>query len=173
MKNRVATVLAKPIRTAMAAAAPISPASSRFRMAIDATLVSGEYRNTTAEMVVMALMKEVAGHVHQRGGTYRQRHAPEGLVKRHLERGTDRFKLTVQGLQRGHSGQMAGGVKVHDGAQRQQREGVVQPVERVGGGVEEEDIAQAQHQPGTAIGTTASRRTNARRPSMPLVFSSR
>jgi hypothetical protein len=54
----VATLEAAVISTAQAAAAPISPASSRFRMAIDATLVSGEYRNTTAEMVVIALMKK-------------------------------------------------------------------------------------------------------------------
>ena len=46
------------ISTAIAAAAPVSPASSRLRMATDASLVSGEYRNTTAEMVVMALMKK-------------------------------------------------------------------------------------------------------------------
>ena len=37
------------------AAAPISPASSRFKMATDASFVSGEYRNTTAEMVTIAL----------------------------------------------------------------------------------------------------------------------
>ena len=46
------------ISTAQAAAAPASPASSRFRIAIDATLVSGEYRNTTAEIVVIALTKK-------------------------------------------------------------------------------------------------------------------
>ena len=58
MNSSVAMVEATPISTAIAAAAPISPASSRFRMAIDATLVSGEYRNTTAEIVVIALMKK-------------------------------------------------------------------------------------------------------------------
>ena len=58
MKPSVATVLAAAIRMAMAAAAPISPASSRFRMAMAATLVSGEYKKTTAEIVVIALMKK-------------------------------------------------------------------------------------------------------------------
>lgn len=58
MNSNVATVEARAINTAMAAAAPISPASSRFRMAMAATLVSGAYRNTTAEMVVMALTKK-------------------------------------------------------------------------------------------------------------------
>ena len=53
----VATVAAPAIITAQAAAAPISPASSKLRMAIEATLVSGEYKNTTAEMVVMAFTK--------------------------------------------------------------------------------------------------------------------
>ena len=42
MNSSVRTVLAATISTAIAAAAPISPASSRLRMAIEATLVSGE-----------------------------------------------------------------------------------------------------------------------------------
>ena len=46
------------ISTAIAAAGPCSPASSRLRIAIDATFVSGEYRNTTADIVVIALMKK-------------------------------------------------------------------------------------------------------------------
>ena len=58
MNTSVAVAETTPINTAIAAAAPISPASSRLRIAIDATLVSGEYRNTTAEIVVMALMKK-------------------------------------------------------------------------------------------------------------------
>src|SRR3569832_497707 len=58
MKSNVAMADAAKSRMAIAAAAPISPASSRFRMAMAATFVSGEYRNTTAEIVVIALMKK-------------------------------------------------------------------------------------------------------------------
>ena len=58
MKASIARLDAAVISTAQAAAAPISPASSRLRIAIAATLVSGEYRNTTAEIVVIALMKK-------------------------------------------------------------------------------------------------------------------
>src|SRR5215471_360388 len=54
---RHTVVDAATISVAIAAAAPISPASSRSSMASDASLVSGEYRKTTAEMVVMALTK--------------------------------------------------------------------------------------------------------------------
>ena len=38
---------------AIAAAGPIWPASSRFRIATDAGCVSGEYRNATADTVVI------------------------------------------------------------------------------------------------------------------------
>ena len=57
-KNTVAQAEISAIKTAMAAAAPISPASSKFKIAMAATLFSGEYKNTTAEIVVMALMKK-------------------------------------------------------------------------------------------------------------------
>jgi hypothetical protein len=43
------------ISVAIAAAAPISPASSMLRIATDASCVSGAYRNTTAEIVTIAL----------------------------------------------------------------------------------------------------------------------
>ena len=42
MNSSVTTVEPAVMRTAQAAAAPASPASSRLRMAIDATFVSGE-----------------------------------------------------------------------------------------------------------------------------------
>ena len=58
MNSRLATVEAAAISTAHAAAGPASPASSRFRIVTDASLVSGEYRKTTAEIVVIALMKK-------------------------------------------------------------------------------------------------------------------
>src|ERR1022692_78839 len=45
------------INVAIAAAGPISPASSRMRIASEASCVSGAYRNTTADMVTIALMK--------------------------------------------------------------------------------------------------------------------
>ena len=44
------------IRVAIAVAGPILPSASRFRIATEASVVSGEYRNTTVEIVVMALM---------------------------------------------------------------------------------------------------------------------
>src|SRR5437660_6478749 len=63
-RNRVITayrmhmvVDAATISVAIAAAGPISPASSRLRIASDASWVSGAYRNTTAEMVTIALTK--------------------------------------------------------------------------------------------------------------------
>ena len=58
MNSKVTTVEPAVMSTAQAAAGPASPASSRFRIAIAATLVSGDYRNTTAEIVVIALMKK-------------------------------------------------------------------------------------------------------------------
>jgi len=45
------------MRLAMAAAGPMSPASSRFTIATDAGTVLGEYRNTNAETVVIAFTK--------------------------------------------------------------------------------------------------------------------
>src|SRR4051812_36839986 len=45
------------MRLAMAAAGPMSPASSRFTMATDASTVLGEYRKTTADTVVIAFTK--------------------------------------------------------------------------------------------------------------------
>ena len=41
------------IRVAIAAAGPTSPLSSRFNIATEASVVSGEYRNTAAEIVVI------------------------------------------------------------------------------------------------------------------------
>jgi hypothetical protein len=46
------------ISEAMAAAEPIAPASSSCRIEIAASVVFGEYRNTTAEIVVIALTKK-------------------------------------------------------------------------------------------------------------------
>ena len=40
------------MRLAIAAAGPMSPASSRFTIATEASTVFGEYRNTTADTVV-------------------------------------------------------------------------------------------------------------------------
>ena len=45
------------MRLAMAAAGPMSPASSRFTMATDAGTVFGEYRKTSADTVVIAFTK--------------------------------------------------------------------------------------------------------------------
>ena len=46
------------IITAMAAAAAMSPASSRFKIATAPKRVSGDYKNTTAEIVVIAATKK-------------------------------------------------------------------------------------------------------------------
>jgi len=55
--NRTAPAVTT-ISIAMAAAGAVSPASSMFSTATEASVVFGERRKTTAETVVMALMKK-------------------------------------------------------------------------------------------------------------------
>ena len=54
--TRLTLAVVSTINEAMAAAGPSSPASSKFKIETDAGRVSVEYRNTSADTVVMALI---------------------------------------------------------------------------------------------------------------------
>ena len=89
----------------------------------------------------------VAADVDDRRQAHRNRHAPERLVERHLERRRHRLELVVELLQRGDRRQVARRVEVDDRRQHEDRHRAVEDVERIGRVVEEQDVADAEHQP--------------------------
>ena len=90
----------------------------------------------------------VAADVEHRRQAHRHRHAPERLVERHLERRRHRLELVVELLQRRHRRQVARRVEVDDGARARGSSSSRTGIQRIGRVVEEQDVAEAEHQAG-------------------------
>ena len=125
----------------------MSPASSMFNTATEASVVSGAVQKHHRGNRGHRVDEEVDGDIENDRQTHRHRDPPESDVEGLLEGGGNRFELRIYLFQRRARGDVADGIEVGDGADDEYRHGVIEKCERIVGVVEEEDVCESEHQP--------------------------